>query len=151
MQTSQAGLDFIAKNEGFAETVSPDNGGKRVVGYGHDLLPGESFPNGVTKLQAWILLEDDVAKWDKAIASHNLKLTQTQWDCLSDFTHECGVGGLGQLLAHGVDQVPYQLYRVDSEGMQHGWIYAKDAHGVEQVQSGMVARRQAEIDLWNRV
>jgi hypothetical protein len=47
--------------------------------------------------------------------------------------------------------VPYQLYRVAGDGTQHGWIYAKDAHGVEQIQSGMVARRQAEIDLWNRV
>jgi len=149
MQTSEAGLNFIAGQEWFTPTVKPDCG-HQMCGYGHDLLPGESFPNGITRLQAWILLEDDVAKWDHAIAAHKLALTQNQWDVLADFTHNLGPGALNMLLAHGLDQVPHQLYHADADGTQHGWIYAKDPHGVEQILAGLVTRRKAEIELWNR-
>jgi GH24 family phage-related lysozyme (muramidase) len=150
MKTSQAGLDFIAKNEGLTLTIKPDVG-HQMIGYGHDLLPGESYPNGITALQAWIILEDDVAKWDKAIASYNLTLTQNQHDVLADFTHNLGTGALGMLLAHNLDQVPHQLYHEDADGTQHGWVFAKDAHGVEHVLPGLVTRRLAEISLWNQV
>jgi GH24 family phage-related lysozyme (muramidase) len=138
MTTSANGLNFIMENEGFQPTVKGDAGGKQVVGYGHDLLPGESFPDGVTQLQAYGLLLSDTAKWDAAINRLVWTLTQDQHDALSDFTHECGIGALNQLAAHGQDQVTAQLPR---------WVHALE-NGIEVVLPGMVARRQKEIRLF---
>lgn len=136
MQTSQAGLDFIAGNEGLTLTVK-DDVGRKVIGYGHDLLPGESFSNGITKDEAITLMESDVAKVDEAMRHQHLALdlNQNQWDAVADFTFNCGVGALVQLLAHGADQIPVQLPR---------WVHAGG-----KILPGMVSRRNKEVDLFN--
>jgi GH24 family phage-related lysozyme (muramidase) len=136
MQTSAAGLKFIAGNEGFTPTVKGDYG-RFVIGCGHDLLPGESFPNGITEAEANVLLQNDVNKVDAAMNAQHLGLdfNQNQWDAVADFTFECGVGALTYLLAHGVEEIPTQLPR---------WIHAGG-----QVLPGMVARRAAEVQMYN--
>jgi len=136
MQTSENGLSFIKKQEGLTLTVVPDVN-KHAIGYGHNLLPGESYPNGITEEQANALLLQDVAKVDEFMTKQHLALdlNQSQWNCLASFTYNCGRGALIQLLAHGVDQVPVQLFR---------WT-----HGGGKVLPGLVARRAAEVALWN--
>ena len=138
LNTSEAGLGFIEKNEGLAITIRNDVG-HQMIGYGHDLTPAEisagKWKGGITMLDAALLLEEDVAKWDAAINAHHLALAQSQHDALADFTHNLGVGSLNQLLAHGVDQVPSQLLRWDHEG--------------STVVAGLLARRQAEVAMWN--
>lgn len=140
MRTSDAGIAMIERFEGFSAHVIGDTGGKQEIGFGHDLLPGESFPDGVTLDEARELLASDVAKVDAALSRYaaTAALTQCQWDALADFTYECGAGALGELLAHGVDHVPEQLPR---------WVHAR-VGGAEQELPGMVARRKAEVDLW---
>lgn len=140
MQLSPYGYTFIQQQEGYTPTVKGDTGGKQEIGYGHDLLPGESFPNGITQLQAGALLREDVAKIEPYLsASVPADCTQNQFDALADFTYECGLGALHQLLAHGWSQVTVQLPR---------WVHA-NVGGVETVLEGMVARRAAEIQLFN--
>lgn len=136
MKTSQAGIEFIAKNEGFAPTVQGDFG-HEVIGHGHDLLPGERFPNGITEAEADTLLAADTAKVDAAMNAQQLSLdfNQNQWDAVADFTFECGSGALIQLLAHGIDQIPAQLPR---------WVHAGG-----KVLPGMIARRAAEVKMFN--
>jgi GH24 family phage-related lysozyme (muramidase) len=136
MQTSADGLSFIMEQEGLTLTVIPDVN-KHAIGYGHNLLPGESYPNGITEDQANALLLQDVSKVDAFMTKQHLALdlNQNQWDALSSFTYNCGRGALIQLLAHGVDQVPVQLMR---------WT-----HSLGQVLPGLVARRAAEVELWN--
>ncbi len=135
MRTSQGGLQFIAGNEGFTATPKGDFGHME-IGHGHDILPGESFPTPITEDEAWTLLVADVAKVDSAMnAQHlSLDLNQNQWDAVADFTYECGVGALVQLLSHGVDQIPAQLPR---------WVYAGG-----NVVPGMVARRAKDVSLF---
>lgn len=134
METSQAGLDFIAKNEGLSLTVYNDNG-KPCVGYGHDLLPGESYPNGITTLQARLLLEQDVAHRD-ALMVHLVPpdCTQNQWDSCSDFCYNLGIHSLQTMLAHGWSAVPTQMLR---------WNLC---NGVPN--PGLTARRQEEVALF---
>lgn len=134
MQTSQAGLDFIAKNEGLSLKVYNDNG-KPCVGYGHDLLPGESYPDGITTLQARLLLEKDVALRD-ALMAHLVppNCTQNQWDACSDFCYNLGIHSLQIMLAHGWDQFPTQAVLWDH------------VNGVEN--AGLKARRAAEVALF---
>ena len=140
MQTSQAGLEFIARNEGFRPQIYNDNG-KPAIGYGHDLLPGESFPNGITTLQARLLQEEDVAKID-ALMAHLVPpdCTQNQWDACADFAYNLGLVPLGTMLAHGWDQVPVQMLR---------WDHKKNTQGIEVVDADLTARRQAEVALFN--
>ena len=134
MQTSQAGLDFIANNEGLSLKVYNDNG-KPCVGYGHDLLPGESYPDGITTLQARLLLEKDVALRD-ALMAHLVppNCTQNQWDACSDFCYNLGIHSLQIMLAHGWDQFPTQAVLWDR------------VNGVEN--AGLKARRAAEVALF---
>ena len=135
MQTSPAGIAFIASNEGFTATPKGDFG-HQVIGHGHDILPGESWPDGITPADAWTLLLSDVAKVDAAMNAQHLALdfNKNQWDAIADFTFECGVGALVQLLAHGIDQIPVQLPR---------WVHAGG-----QILPGMVARRAADVKMF---
>jgi lysozyme len=137
MKTSDNGLNLIEQNEGLVLHVYDDNG-KRAVGYGHDLLPSEHFPNGITTLQAQLLLAEDVEKWENAINSFHLTLTQNQFDALVDFTHNLGIGKLAKLLSHGLQEVPNQLPR---------WKY-KEVKGQMVEDAGLLARREKEVALW---
>lgn len=136
MKTSPAGRKFIADNEGFCSHAQGDYG-HLVIGYGHDLLPGESYLDGISLDQAEGLLQQDIAKVDASMNAQHLALdfNQNQWDAIADFTFECGAGALIQLLAHGVDQIPEQLPR---------WHFAGGSS-----LPGMIARRAAEIKLFN--
>ena len=136
MNTSPAGRKFITYNEGFCSHAQGDYG-HLVIGYGHDLLPGESYPDGISLDQAEGLLQQDIAKVDASMNAQHLALdfNQNQWDAIADFTFECGAGALIQLLAHGIDQIPAQLPR---------WVHAGG-----QVLPGMVARRKADVELFN--
>lgn len=138
MQLSENGQIFLKTNEGLVLTVKPDCG-KTVIGYGHDLLPGESFPNGITRDQADQIFTADTRKWEKAVSAVvPATCTQNQFDALVDFTHECGVEALHELLAHGWNQVPQQLPR---------WIHAH-VDGKLTVLAGMVERRRKEVEMW---
>jgi len=143
MQTSENGYQLIRDEEGFTPIAKGDFGHQE-IGYGHDLLPGESYPNGIDLAHGEFLLDADVIKVENALQPlFPANGTQNQWDALIDMGYECGVEALQELLAHGWDQIPYQLYHVNPDGSQHGWIHAG---GV--IQPGMVKRRQREIALF---
>ena len=147
MNISQAGVQFIASNEGYAAHVYND-AGKQAIGYGHDLLPGESFPNGVTQQEALDILGRDCAKVDEAMqvmVEHGLipaDVTQGQWDALADFGYNEGIAALRMLLSHGWSQIPVQIVR---------WFYMRDKDGnlvASDGPSGLLARRQKELAMW---
>jgi len=140
MQVSATGVLFIEENESFTSTVKGDTGGKQKIGYGHDLLPGEAFPNGISEEQAEVLLLRDLISVEETLNTLvPSTCTQNQFDALADFTYECGTEALKQLMAHGWSQVTVQLPR---------WVHAR-VHGVEQVLPGMVTRREKDVALFN--
>ena len=135
MQISDNGIRFIETNEGFSATVYGDVG-HSAIGYGHDLLPGESFPMGVTEAQAEALLTEDVGKVEAALNPLiPATCTQNQFDALCDFGYNLGCGALKTMLAHGWDQVPEQMLR---------WDFVDG-----QPNAGVEARRAAEAQLFN--
>jgi lysozyme len=95
LRTSIEGLNLIRRSEGFRGSVYSDIAGFRTIGYGHRLLPGETFPNGITLTKGEQLLEQDVA-----IAESNVRrlvqvaLSQGQFDALVDFVFNLGAGRL---------------------------------------------------------
>jgi lysozyme len=138
MQTSSTGYALIEQMERFSPTVTGDTGDKQEIGFGHDLLYGESFPNGITESAAIALLHEDVAKIEPIVSASVPPCSQNQFDALIDFTYECGLSALHELLSHGWSQVATQLPR---------WVYAS-VEGQETIMAGMVVRRAAEVKLF---
>ncbi|HEY1902706.1 MAG TPA: lysozyme [Terracidiphilus sp.] len=140
MQTSAAGLAFIEVNEGFEQHIYNDNG-HQAIGIGHDLLPGESFPNGISYADAIALEKEDAARIE-AVLNPLVPpaCTQNQYDSLIDFGFNLGGGALREMLGHGWVEVPTQMLR---------WVYERNAQGVEVVSPPLQARRQKEVALFN--
>lgn len=139
MQTSVNGRKFLEANEGLRLSVYNDNG-KSAIGYGHDLLPGEVFPNGITQAQADQLLTQDLStRFEPAVSRLAPQANQNQFDALVDFCYNLGPGDLATMLHHGFDQVPLHI---------PAWCY-KEVNGVEQKDPGLEARRKKEVVLFN--
>ena len=143
MHLSTEGLELIQQFEGFRRHAYIDMAGFATIGYGHRIVPPESFPNGVTVSQAEALLGRDVATAERAVASLvEAPLTQGQFDALVDFCFNLGAGRLARstllraLNAGRYDAAAEQLLRWDLAG------------GV--VNLGLKARREAELRRWRQ-
>ena len=137
MQISENGIRFIESFEGFSSKVYNDVG-HPAVGYGHDLQPGESFPDGITQPEAEALLIKDVNTRYAPVVNSLIptECTQNQFDALCDFAYNLGTGSLGTMLAHGWDQVPVQIPR---------WNKVSG-----EPNPSLTRRRQAEVDLFDQ-
>ena len=143
MTYSQDCIDLVKQSEGFSAHPYKDSAGYGTVGYGHKIKAGEDFEDGLTVAEAEALMREDL---DKAAAGVNelvkAKLTQGQFDALTDFVFNLGAGKLKdstllrKLNAGYGDEVPAELLR---------WVYA----GGEKL-PGLVTRRQRECDLWRK-
>lgn len=141
MQISAAGLQLIERSEGFSSTVYNDVAGIPTIGYGHRVLPGESFPNGITQAQAEAILTNDVRNAEASVQRLvTVPLTQNQFDALVDFTYNLGSGNLASstllkdLNAGNYDAAADQILLWD--------------HAGGKVQPGLQVRRQAEFNLF---
>jgi lysozyme len=141
MQVSDDGLNMIRKFEGFVSHTYNDPVGIPTIGYGHKLLPGESFPNGITEAQAEQLLDTDAANAGQDVENLvTVSITQNQFDALVDFTFNLGRGRLaGSTLLRDLNASQYDAARQQ--------LLLWD-HAGNQVMPGLQARRQAEFDLW---
>jgi lysozyme len=141
MQLSAAGLDLIKRFEGFRSHTYLDVAGIATIGYGHRLLPGESFPNGITEASAEQMLASDAHGAEQAVTRLvKVALTQSQFDALVDFCFNLGAGKMAastllkDLNEGGFDAAGQQLLRWDHVGPQEI--------------AGLKARREAEFQLW---
>jgi lysozyme len=99
MSLSPQGLDFIKQHEGYSDKVYKDSGGKDTIGYGHliNKAAGENFDKGITKEQATALLAQDVKGAVNAVNDKlTVKVSQTKFDALVDFTYNLGAKNLGK-------------------------------------------------------
>ena len=136
MVTNIAGCAFIESFEGCKYNTYLDIKGIPTIGVGHRLLPGESYPNGITPAQVDTLLSHDVGVVDNFLTHYCPTLTQNQHNALADFGFNLGVGNLHLLISHGLDQIPVQLLKWDHAG-------AVEVEALEK-------RRAAEVALWNK-
>lgn len=140
MTISEAGIALIKSSEGFSAKVYDDNG-HPCVGYGHDLLPSESFPDGITEDEADALLRKDLAtrvepEVNAVIPTEGgVICTQGQYDALCDFCYNLGPAALRMIVGHGWDQIPEQLPR---------WTFVSG-----KPNPGLEARRARELALFN--
>lgn len=95
MRLSPSGFQLITKFEGFRPVTYLDAAGLRTIGYGHKLLPGENFHDGLTESEARDLLARDAAAAEQAVTRFvRYPLTQGQFDALVDFVFNLGAGRL---------------------------------------------------------
>jgi lysozyme len=135
MNTSANGFQFIRNEEGLTLVCKGDYGHQE-IGYGHDLLPGESYTDGIDEATAEALLVEDVDKAENCLNPLIPETcTQNQYDALIDFAFNLGGGALETMLSHGWNQVTEQIPRWDHAG------------GV--ILPGLIARRNAEVTLFN--
>src|SRR5580693_2868353 len=95
MQLSADGLDLIKRFEGFRGKLYIDVAGFPTIGYGHRIVPPESFPGGISEPQAATILAGDTSAAERAVSSLvKVVLTQGQFDALVDFCFNLGAGRL---------------------------------------------------------
>lgn len=141
MKVNQQGLDFIARWEGVVLHVYKDVVGIPTIGVGHVLLPGESFPNGITREQALAILAKDVLKCENGIAKYITQpLNQNQFNALASFTFNCGVGALQ------TSTVRRKLNNGDYQGAADALLMWCKAGG--KVNAGLLNRRKDERRLF---
>jgi GH24 family phage-related lysozyme (muramidase) len=141
MQMSAAGLDLLKRSEGFRSRTYLDAAGLATIGYGHQLVHSECFPNGISEAQGADILTDDLRDAEQAIARLvTVALTQGQFDAVVDFCFNVGSGTLAAsallkaLNAGQYAEAGEQLLRWDHVGVQE--------------MAGLKARREAEFQLW---
>ena len=138
MKTSANGYAFIKREEGLLLKAKPDLN-KMVIGWGHDLLPGEWFPQGIDEAKAEALLQSDVRKvevvLDKLFPPSG---TQNQYDALIDFGFNLGVLPLHTLFSHPFLDFKNQIPR---------WCY-EHVGGKAVKSEALLGRRKREVELF---
>lgn len=143
MELSAAGLNLLKISEGFRAQTYNDVAGFPTIGYGHKLKPGESFPNGVTNLEAAAILLADVQEAEQAVTNLvKVPLTQGQFDALVDFTYNLGAARMASSTLLRILNVG--SYEAAGEQLLRWDIAAGE------VNAGLKARREAEFALWNQ-
>ena len=133
-------VNLIKQYEGLRLKKYDDGVGFMTIGYGHKILPNETYDE-ITESDADAILRKDLQSAEKCVnASVKGNITQGQFDALCSFSFNLGCAALGKstLLAHvnaGDDLAAAQEFGK--------WI-----HGGGKVMPGLVKRRQAEMELF---
>jgi GH24 family phage-related lysozyme (muramidase) len=142
MQLSDAGLNLIKRFEGFRAQTYFDLAGLATIGYGHKLMPGESFPQGVGEPQAAELLANDVRNAELAVQRLvNVLLSQPQFDALVDFVFNLGAGRLQ-------NSTLLRMLNAGDYASASEQLLLWDHAAGEEI-PGLKARRESELALWS--
>ena len=90
MFTSQNGIDLIKKYEGCKLRAYKCPAGVPTIGYGH--TQGVKMGMTITQAQAEAFLKDDIKPLEGVLNAMGINYTQNQFDALSDFIFNLGVG-----------------------------------------------------------
>jgi GH24 family phage-related lysozyme (muramidase) len=141
-KTSQSGINLIKEFEGYSPNIYEDVVGKKTIGYGHLIKPGEIFC-GIMLEQAERILAEDLYEAEKAV--HDLvkePVSQNEFDALVSFTFNLGRNALKNstllrlLNAGSIEAAADQFLRWD--------------HAGGKVVHGLTRRRVAERSMFLR-
>jgi len=140
LRASESLVNYI---RGF-ETFSPTNYndvGKLAIGFGHRLLPGESFIEPITEMQALSILRKDISKFEEAVKlSVNVPLNQNQFDALVSLTYNIGPGAIEN------SPVTKALNKTNYQEAANQFIFHNKSKGI--VLNGLISRRNIEKQLF---
>ena len=141
MKTSDKGMALIREHEGYRDTAYLCPGGVWTIGYGH--TSGVREGQRCTPMDAGRWLKEDIAAAEREVSfqTQGVPLRQCQYDALVSFVYNIGAGNFRKsTLLKKVRANP------DSPSLREEfekWIY-----GGGRVLPGLVARREAEADLY---
>jgi len=96
VQTSQAGINFIKRWEGYSPKAYRDIVGVETIGYGHVIRHGEHFST-LTESEATKLLCRDLERFEAAVESLvEIELNSSENDALVSFCFNLGRGALAK-------------------------------------------------------
>jgi len=141
MRTGQEGIALIKKWEGFVPHKYICAAGYPTIGYGHVILPHETFPDRISMAEAEALLAKDLLQFERSVTRLiTVPLTQGQFDALVSFTFNLGGGALQR------STLRQKLNRREYENASREFIKWVWAGGRKL--NGLVKRREAEKDLF---
>jgi GH24 family phage-related lysozyme (muramidase) len=152
VMVSDAQLQQTANYENFSATAYPDgadsNGNQLYsIGYGHQIKAGESYLLTATIDQATAqqLLLTDMQAVVNALINSGVNFTTGQFDALSDFGYNAGIGAMNKVIAtfvsSGSDAAASEIMN---------YVYWHPVPGGPAVlNQSLVSRRTNEINTWN--
>lgn len=142
LDLSADGLALLQRLEGYRLRSYLDSGGKKTIGYGHLMLPGE--PDRITKEEAARLLRIDVGRMVKQVRKAvRVPLWQSEFDALVIFAFNIGETAFRKSTL--VRRLNSLNYREASHEFGR-WVFV---NGVRN--KGLINRRDAERRLFNTV
>ena len=146
LSTSEAGIAFIKKQEGFSKYKIWDYS-QYSIGYGTQCKAGE-YPDGISYEEADILMRNRVkdleSQLNAFIEKHNLPFTQNNYDALMSFTYNLGTAWmnshnrLSDILASGEPFGPSDFASALS-------VWCHTANGIS---TGLIERRILETQMF---
>ena len=140
MKASQNCLELVKHFEGFRGHAYICVAGQRTIGYGHKIMPHETYEE-ISMEQANEILMHDLQIFSSAV-NRNIQypLRQNQFDAIVSFTYNVGIASLQRSTLR--QKINYaELDKVEHEMLK--WVYVKAL----KVQ-GLVVRRKSEIELF---
>ena len=132
---------MLKQSEGFRARTYLDINGHPTIGYGHRLLPSQSYPEGICEEEAVRILLDDLREAERTLQRLvKVPLSQGQFDALVDFCFNLGQRRLAaSFLLRELNAGRYSAAAVELLQWDHAG---------PEVNAGLKARREAEFKLW---
>ena len=141
MRIGTAGINLIKSFEGCVLTAYKCPAGIWTIGWGHtkDVYEGMS----ITQEEADALFLEDIKIYEDAVNNYVSKFNfnQNQFDALTSFAYNCGIGSLNSICSlNSIAEIAAELP-----------LYCNAyVNGVKTQLPGLVRRRQAELELFNK-
>ena len=144
---SDEGISLIKRYEGYKTTPYRCPAGLYTVGYGHVIGNGLQLPDEWNRTfslgEIDELLRTDLARFERGVLRYcTVYITQSQFDATVSFSFNLGLGVLQR------STLRQKLNRGDYDGASKEFLKYTRAGG--KVLKGLVRRRQAEYNLFNR-
>ena len=140
MKTNELGLDIIKYFEGLRLNKYRCPGGYNTIGYGHKILPHESY-EVITNSKAEELLIEDVKKMEKSMDKLiEVDLSSNQYSAITSFVYNLGATNFANSTLLKKINLNQHL---DVPGELIKWIYS----GKEKL-LGLLRRRIEEANLY---
>jgi lysozyme len=139
--TNQQGIELIKSLEGFRSEPYVCAGGYLTIGYGHKLLPSDSYKI-VSPEKAQQILENDLRRIERLVLKYiNVGINDDQFAALVSFTFNVGAAALQRSTLR--QKINYGYYEDGAKEFLK-WVYA----GGRKIM-GLVRRRRLESELFS--
>lgn len=139
MKTSQMGIELIKKHEGLRLAAYLCPAGIPTIGYGH--TKWVRLGQVITEAEAEKLLIQDLKTAEDEINRHLLPLKQHQFDSLTSFVFNVGVGSFRRSTL--LKRLKMDVNHPDIANQFNRWVY-----GGGKILKGLVKRRREEANLY---